>query len=242
VPSASPLVVAAATLALVALTGCATTQQQSARAKLAATRLLAGRTPLLVRTPDPAIRVGRVELVRKGAAAAVVVELHNASAAPLTDLPISVGLVTRGRHRTYLNRRGGLGYFQNHVAAIAAGADATWVFTTRRLRHASGRPFATVGAPARPAISSARSLPRILASAASKLGAAVRVRVRNAAGIPQYGLPVYVLARRGKRYVAAGRATLGHLGSHGSAGVTLRLIGSTRGAALTVQTEPTMFD
>jgi hypothetical protein len=137
-------------LVLVLLAGCDTTQQQSARAKLTATRLLAGRDPLLVRTPDPAIRVGRVEIVRHGAAAAVIVELRNTSAAPLTDLPISVGLASDPRHRRYLNRRGGLGYFENHVAAVPAGGSTTWVFTTHRLTRASGRPFAVVGAPARP--------------------------------------------------------------------------------------------
>ncbi|MCW2967937.1 MAG: hypothetical protein JWM71_1709 [Solirubrobacteraceae bacterium] len=240
--SASPLIAAVAVLALMALAGCDTTQRQSARAKLAATRLLTGRKPLLVRTQDPAIRVGRVELVHHDGAAAMVVELHNGSSAPLTDLPISVGLETGAKRRTYLNRRGGLGYFENHVAAIAAGGDATWVFTTRRLKRASGRPFAVVGAPARPPISTAGSLPEIIAAAASPLGPSVRVRLRNAASVPQYGLQVYALARRGTRYVAAGRLTVGHLGSHAAAGVKLRLIGSTRGASLTVQAQPTIFD
>jgi hypothetical protein len=233
----------AAVLVLVLLAGCDTTQQQSARAKLTATRLLAGRDPLLVRTPDPAIRVGRVEIVRHGAAAAVIVELRNTSAAPLTDLPISVGLESDRRHRRYLNRRGGLGYFENHVAAVPAGGSTTWVFTTHRLTRASGRPFAVVGAPARPPISSAAgTLPDIVATATSPAGPRVGVRLRNAAGVPQYGMQVYALARRGSRYVAAGRVTVAHLGSHAGARVKVRLIGSTRGAAVTVLAQPTIFD
>lgn len=235
--------IAALLVLVLALAGCDTTQQQSARAKLTATRLLAGRDPLLVRTPDPAIRVGRVELVRHAGAAAVVVELHNTSAAPLTDLPISVGLATDRRHRRYLNRRGGLGYFENHVAAIPARGETTWVFTTHRLAGASGRPFAVVGAPARPPISSASGrLPDIAATATSPAGPRVGVRLLNGAGVPQYGLPVYVLARRGSRYVAAGRVTVAHLGSHAGAAVKVRLIGTTRGAALTVLAQPTIFD
>jgi hypothetical protein len=242
VRSVRPLIlVGGAGLALLALAGCDSTQRQSARAKLSATRLLTARRPLRVTRADSAVRVGRVELVHRQGGAAIVVELRNRTTAPLTDLPISVGLESR-HGRVYLNGRGGMSYFESHVAAVAAGAATTWVFTAPHLAHPAGRPFAVVGAPVHPPISSSGGLPRISATSVSKLGPTVRVAVHNDAGFPQYGLQVYAFARRGARYVAAGRRTVEHLGSNGSATVSLRLIGSTHGAALSVEAEPTIFE
>ena len=65
--------------------------------------------------------------------------------------------------------------------------------------------------------------------------------VRNASDVPQYGLPVYAVVRRGGRYVAAGAATVDDLGSRGSARVALSLIGDRRGGAITYEALPTIF-
>jgi hypothetical protein len=229
-------------LALVPLSGCVTTQQRNERAKLSATRLLASRQPLLVTRRSPDVRVGDITLLRGSSGTAVVVELSNSAAATLTDLPISVGVVS-GRHRTYLNRRGGLEYFQSHVAAIGARARVNWVFTTSRRVPRGGQAFARVGASTTPPISQATRLPGIFASPlpGSLTRRAVRVRVHNPSQIPQYGLPVYALARRGARYVAAGRATVTHLGNTTAATVELKLIGSARGASLQSEALPTIF-
>lgn len=227
--------------ALPLLAGCATTQDRNARAKLAATRLLAARKPVQVTAPNPDVAVGKVALVHHKGAVAIVVELRNTSAAPLTDLPIVVGLRRGGRERP-LNTRGGLSYFQSHVAAIGPKASTTWVFTSRGVKDLSGRPYAVVGLPASPPISRATSLPALTTRAASGLGPVVRVRVRNSTSVPQYALPVYALARRGSRYTAAGRAVLGHLGTDSSKELRVKLIGSTGGAQLTVQSQPSMFD
>src|SRR5213596_2151601 len=98
-----------------------------------------------------------------------------------SDRSLSDLPITVGVGRKPLNARGGLNFFQ-----------------TRR-RIPSGRPFAVVGNAAR----SPGALPRITARPAAK-GALVS----NATDVPQYGLPVYALVRRGGRYVAAGRTTL----------------------------------
>jgi hypothetical protein len=229
-------------LALLPLSGCVTTQQRNERAKLSATRLLASRQPLLVTNRSRDVRVRNVTLLRGSGGTAVVVALSNGSATSLTDLPISVGVVSRN-HRIYLNRRGGLEYFQNHVAAIGARARVSWVFTSSRRLPRGARPFARVGAPAPPAVSHATGLPGIVASPlpGTFTGRGVRVSLRNSSQIPQYGLPVYALARRGSRYVAAGRATVTHLGTKAATTVELKLIGSARGASLQSEALPTIF-
>jgi hypothetical protein len=244
VRSARPLCAAGAAVVLVGASGCVTTQQRNTRAKLRATRLLAGRGPLIVTRPSLDVRVDGVAVLRGAGGTAIVVRLTNVSGGTLTDLPISVGVVARGR-RTYLNRRAGLEYFQRHVAAIRGRGRVTWVFTTRRPVGARGRPFALVGAPAVPPVSHAGTLPGLVASALATPAATrpglVRVRVRNPTQVPQYGLVVYALARSGGRYVAAGRATLAELGTNSAATVELKLVGSPRREPLELEVLPTIF-
>ena len=221
--SASPILLA---LAALVLAGCVTTQQTNERYKLRADRTLAGRKPLRVSTPGTDAGVSRVTVLRGERGGAVVVELRNRTDRALSDLPITVGT-----GRTPLNARGGLNFFQTHVASIAPSGTVAWVFTTRH-RIPSGRPFAVVGNAAR----SPAALPALTAKAAPK-GAVVR----NATDVPQYGLPVYALARRGGRYVAAGRTTLQELGTGSSVTVPLRLIGARHGAPLELEALPTIF-
>jgi hypothetical protein len=223
VRSASPILLA---LAALVLTGCVTTQQTNERYKLRADRTLAGRKPLRVTAPGTDASVSRVTVLRAAHGGAVVVELRNRTARALSDLPITVGI-----GRSPLNARGGLGFFQTHVASIAPSGTVAWVFTTRR-RIPAGPPFALVGNAAR----SPSMLPAITAKPAAK-GALVS----NGTDVPQYGLPVYALARRGGRYVAAGRTTLQELGTGSSVTVPLRLIGARHGAPLELEALPTIF-
>jgi hypothetical protein len=223
VRSASPILLA---LAALALTGCVTTQQTNQRYKLRADRTLAGRKPLRVTAPGTDAGVGRVTVLRSAHGGAVVVELRNRTGRALSDLPVTVGV-----GRTPLNARGGLNFFQTHVASIAPSGTVAWVFTTRR-QIPGGRPFALVGNAAR----SPAALPAITAKPAAK-GALVS----NSTDVPQYGLPVYALARRGGRYVAAGRTTLQELGTGSSVTVPLRLIGARHGAPLELEALPTIF-
>jgi hypothetical protein len=237
-PSGRTAALALAVLAPAALAGCVSTQRLDERAQLRATRLLASRAPILVTRAAPQVRVGPVAVLRAGGATALVVTLRNVSAQALTDLPISVGYARSGR-RVYLNRRAGLDYFQTHVAAIAARGTARWVLTTRRRVPRAARPFAVVGAPA--AVARSVALPALVATAARRWRGGLAVRVRNASDVPQYPLPLYAFAVRAGRYVAAGRASLGHLGTRATATVRLRLVGAARGAAVSVEALPTIF-
>jgi hypothetical protein len=221
-------------LVVLPLAGCTTTQDVNQRYRLRASRTLASRQPLLVRRATPDVVVRGVWLVR-GHGTAVIAELANRTARTLTDLPVSVGLRRAGGRRVYLNRRGGLDYFQTHVAALAPHATLRWVFTTAG-RAAHGRPFATVGA----ARGRAAALPRLTASTAGT-GGALRVRVHNGSSVPQYGLPVYALARRDGRWVAAGRTTVDELDGGAARTLGLRLTGDARRATLRLEALPTIF-
>jgi hypothetical protein len=237
---------AALGLASVALTlsGCVTTQQVAARARLVDARIRASQEPLRLTRRNPDVSVTKLSLVRGSAGTAVAVLLRDTSAHPLTDLPIAVGVRTRAGRKLYLNRAANIDYFDSHVVALAPGRVVTWVFTSPRRLDVSGRPFAEVGVSplAQPL---ARALPRIevtLQGAGSRPGErTLRLSVANRSGIPQYQLPVYALGLRGGQEVSAGRATVAHLGTDGTATLQLTLLGSIRGATVSLSALPTIF-
>jgi hypothetical protein len=234
---ASARAAAGATLIATALTGCVTTQQKNARTLLLNARTLASQAPLRVTRANPSVHVAGIAVV---GGAALVVRLHNGSDRPASDLPIEVGVVTGSGRRTTLNRAAGIGYYQAHVPSIAAGATTSWVLTRGTPK---GRPFAIVGVSTRPAGTTARALPRIetVQSGAPKRNT-VRANVSNHSGIPQYGLQIYGVATRDKRYVAAARAVIGELDGGGKAAVKLRFVGDLAGAAIRLYALPTIFD
>jgi hypothetical protein len=206
---------------LVALAGCATTQQRNARVKLQAERELAARNPLRVGRLNPQVDVRGVALVRGHGESAVIVQLASRSATPLTDVPIAVGVRTAHGRPVQLNGAPRLGWFSTHVAAIAPHSETSWVFTTRRALPSGVRPFARVGVPGNGPHSDVAKLPRLDVTA---LGGG-RVRVRNASGVPQLDLPVYAVARAGGRPVAAGRTSLAQLGGDHETTVRVPLVG-----------------
>ena len=250
-------------LALGGFAGCDSTQDKNERAKLRATRVLEGRKAQVLGGANPDVRVERVSLVRGKRTSAIVVDLRSSARTPLTDLPVRVGVRTRGGRREALNAGKNQGWFQTHVPAIEAGGTTTWVFTHRTHGLPAGRPFARVGTARAPAISSADSLPRIeavpiaaerrRAAVETKRGRgakrrakgggvrAVRVDVENASGVPQYGLQVYALVTRRGRYVAAGKAEIEHLGTRKQTTARIPLVGSTSRGIARAHALPVMF-
>jgi hypothetical protein len=228
----------------VGLSGCVTTQRKSARAALVAERTLASRKPVKVASQNPSVRVTGITAVRaSNGSGALIVRLRNVGAKPLNDLPISVGTLAR-RGRTYLNwrRHGALDYFETHVAAIGAHATTTWVFLDRRLPTSTGHLFALVGRASSPASTTVATMPAIAVTDVGAHGSKLRLSVVNRSQIPQYGFPVYALAIRHGRLVAAGRATVAHLGTLGHTTLDLRMLGDASGAAVRGYALPTIFE
>ena len=227
--------------AAVLLSGCVTTQDVAARARLVDARIRAGQVQLRIGKPSRDVRVTGLSLLRAGNGTAIVAELRDASARALTDLPVLVGVRTRAGRALYLNRAANTDYFDNHVAAIAPGRLVTWVFTSHRRLAAAGRPFAEVGASElpEPTVSAFPALE--VTSAIPSAGPTFDVSVVNRSGIPQYGLPVYAVASRAGHVTAAGRATVAQLQAHGAKRVRLRLLGRVAGATVHLTVLPTIF-
>jgi hypothetical protein len=232
-------------LALTVLTGCDSTQQQAARARLKAERFIASATPMRVRRRSTAVRVVAVKLVRGAAGSAITVRLRNVTTRPLNDLPISVGILdSRGRD-TYLNAAPNTFYFENHLASIGARREETWVFTSTRKLPAGARPFAAVGPRSTVPATTVQTLPQIDVTTASPTSAngarRLLVKVTNASAVPQYQLQIYAFGLERGRYVAAGGTTLPHLGTETSETLSLSLIGTRRPTSIELEALPTMF-
>ncbi len=98
--------------------------------------------------------VARVALVAGGGRTAFIVQVHNPGGRPVSDLPISVGVLVPNKAPLYLNLRSQLeySYFDSHLPLVTAGGTLTWVYTTDRHLPAHAKPFALVGGQASPAV------------------------------------------------------------------------------------------
>lgn len=233
-----PLCAASLLLGVVVLSGCATTQDADKRASITADRTLASREPLRLRGTDRDVEVVRTSVIHGKDGSAIVVVLRNRGDSPVNDLPIEVG--PEGGQP--LNVRPNVPYFQSHAPAIAPGREVTWVYVTKD-RIGSSRAFARVGAPAPKPVTTAGQVSELeVGDSPGQGGSSVQAEVTNDTGIPQYNLDVYAVARKGHRYVAAGRANLEHLGVSKSAHLSLSLIGNATGTQVQVFAPQTLFE
>ena len=225
------------------MAGCSTTQQEAARLQLNdarirasqdSTRVAAGARMSAIVTP------GAITLLRTAAGTAFVVLVHNSGREPVSDLPVSAGYRDRGRV-VYLNAAAGADYFETHLPPIGAHRSIAWVYRTERSLPASARPFVRIGARRAADPGELATPPAIGASALRLSGDRLTVALRNRTAIPQYQLPVYATARRRGRYVAAGAATVAHLGSGAAQTLHVTLVGTVGSARLVIEAPPTIF-
>lgn len=225
-----------------ALAACNTTQQTAARLKVRSKRLLADRRPIEVTGEAHGVKVLRASLLRGAAGTAVAVDLRNSGPKPINDLPLEVGLERGGRF-VPLNHKPS-SYFQAHAPALAPGEVGTWVFTTTE-RVGQGAAVARVGPASKPPTRAAE-VPKLeverVSASPSRRGGSLTAVIHNPTGLPQYEVAVYAWARRGGRYVAAGRASLDEVNVGESARVRMKLIGDPGNSRVHVFAPATIFE
>jgi len=223
------------------LAGCVTTQEKNSWLLLRNARTLASQSAVHVRSTNPLVRVRGIEIVRNRRSVALVVSLANLGSQPLTDLPISVGVVAQRAAPVYLNGRANIDYYDTHVPAIAAHATTSWVLPGIRTVP-GGRLFARVGVARDPSSTTVAALPRIGAAQLTGTSAdQLRIRLSNESSLPQYTVQVYAVAIRHGIDVGAGRAAVGELNGSAQATVGLALAGHSDGAQLELYAPPTIF-
>jgi hypothetical protein len=218
--------------------------QTAARLQLNSARVRASQLPSRVARDDasPTAKVQRLEVVTAAGRVAYVVTVRNTGGHAVSDLPISVGYTTAHHVPVYLNAQDTLTYFQAHLPAIPAGGTITWVYPSAALPSGAA-PFAAIGADPEPATGRVTS-PSIMVSVTRRSpgGERLAVRIHNLSGIPQYQLPVYAVAERAGRLVAAGTTSVATLDGGSEQTVQLPLLGDASGAQVTIEAPPTIFN
>jgi hypothetical protein len=226
-------------LGALALTGCETTAEKSARLERAAKAVAAHRQAaakaLTVTTPSRFVKVLGAELVhgtQRGANSAVVVEVRNDSSRPLRTVPIAVTVTDSAGHATYQNNEPGLETALVAIPAIGPHSTLTWV-DDQASAGSGTRALARVGEAATPIggplpATSVKGLHSSEASGSPE----VEGNVHNGSGVALHNLVVFVTATRGGRPVGAARAIVSELAANSSHGFATALVGSSRGAQL----------
>jgi hypothetical protein len=223
-----------------ALGGCETTAEKSARLERAAKHhALSAERGLTITKASPFVKVTATQVLHSGEQTAAIVTLRNVSRHALRDAPIAITVRDAHHGELFKNDAPGLETALTSVALLPAGAATTWVDDQVQ---ASGTP-ASVTALVGEAPRAPSAIPRLriagvhtIEDPASGPGAAGTVD--NESTVAQHGLAVYALARRGGRIVAAGRAVLPEVPAHGTGAFEVFFVGDPKGAQLQISAPP----
>ncbi len=235
--------VALLAMALVALaSGCESTQDRSARLEKTGAKQIGQEKGVVVSHQGADVKVLATAAIGSPDGAAAVVRMRNVGSRALVRLPISVN-VKGGRGRSlYRNDQAGLERSLVSAPLVRPGQTLWWV---NDQVTADGRPrsvSATVGE-GRPAGGSPPDVvvTKVRLSVDPVSGVEAKGFVRNRSAIPQRLMPIFAVALKGGRVVAAGRAIVERLRSRASARFSVFFIGDPRGARLEVAASPTVL-
>jgi hypothetical protein len=222
-------------LAVLALCGCETTQELSAKIgrRLGHQRAAPGTTSTGAR--NRAVRVDATALI-PGNPAAVAVRLTNSSATAQTAIPVSLDVLDAKGASVYRNDVKGIEPSLQSLALLPPHASA-W-FVDDQVLSSGPAPSAVrveVGAAtAPPRTAAAVTTSRVRASTGFP-GPHVNATLRNGSSKALRNVTVYAVTVKGGRPVGAGRALVASLAASGSATVTIPIVGSVSATiALTI--------
>ncbi len=238
---------AALALVALALTGCQTSAEKSAKlektakleAALAKRRRTVAERGLSVTRQSTNVKVSATAVVHNSEGTAAIVTLRNLSDVAQRDVPIEITVRDAAGHTIYTNDAPGLASALVSVALLPAHATASWIDDQVQAAGVAASVTAKVGAgePVPGAI------PRLRVEGAhltndEASGPELEGIVVNRSSVGQRELVVYALARRDGRTVAAGRAVI----PQAEAGTSMRFqvffIGSPQGAQLEISAPP----
>ncbi len=227
-------------VAAVGVSGCESTQSKSARLR-AASKSRRAETGLKVTRPAPGVKVTSTQLLTDPNGTALVVELRNTTKRTLAGVPLAVNLADRSGTSVYRNDTPGLERSLVSAALLPARASTLWV---NDQVTASGKPAKATARPGAGGKVVRAAAPRLTISALKAetdptSGVAATGTVTNHSKVDQRDLVVNVVARRGGRVTAAGRAVVRRLKAGGHTRFQAFLIGTAKGARLSASAPPT---
>jgi hypothetical protein len=228
----------------IALCGCETTAETSARLEREAKRhaVASGGSArgLSIKRASTKLKVVRAALLHSGERAAAVVTLRNVSGEPLRAAPIAVTAKDVRGGAVYTNSAPGLAPSLVSVPFVPARGELTWI--NDQVTGAAGATAvsATVGEGSRaPGRAPALRLRETRLAEDPANGVGEEGTLANQSQAAQRELVIYAVARRGQRIVAAGRAVLPEVAAGASVPFQIFFVGDPRGAHVELTVPPT---
>jgi hypothetical protein len=228
---------AALLLAALALTGCETTAEKSAKLEREAKRSGASagqgsaQVPSITR-PSAYVKVLGAALVHGSEGAAAAVTLRNDSPRTFAAVPIAITLKDAHGHTVFQNNAAGSEAALVSVPSIGAHSELTWVDDQLPAKSEA----ASVGASVGEGTAVSGTAPAVSVSGVhtseEASGAGATGTLANHSATAQLHLVVFVIARRGASVLAAGRAVLPELRAGASQTFHAFFIGNPQGAQL----------
>ncbi len=222
-------------LAAVALTGCETTQEKSAKlekvAKQEAKHRALAHRGLTITHESTKVKVLATAVLDTAEATAAIVTVRNLSSTALSHVPIQITVRSSGGAPAYTNNVPGLATPLVSVPLVPAHGVVTWV---NDQVPAGGNPKSVSarlgeGEPATGAVPRL-SVEGTSVSSGSGSEAQAEGSVVNHSSTEQHEVAVYAIARRAGRIVAAGSAVLPQAPAGASTHFQLYFTGDPRGA------------
>jgi hypothetical protein len=233
---------AALVLAAVALTGCETTQEESAKLEKTAKHFTLAHRGLSIAHASTQAQVLGASVVRSSEGDAVAVTVRNSTSHTLRSVPIAITVKGADGQTVYENNAPGLEAALTQISTLPAHGSVTWVDDQVPQSGAPASVSAVVGET--PVASGSEPEPRVevggLRLSEASSGEAVGT-VRNRSNVTQQHLVVYVLARRAGRIVAAGRAVLSEVAAGASVPFQAFLVGAAAGTQLEASAPASTF-
>lgn len=229
---------AASALAALALMGCETNAQRSAKLEKAAlAQRLAhpqiSQKGVVVAAENAKVKIIETAVLHDENGVAAVAVVRNESSKLLHDAPIAITVNDAKGAKLYQNDSPGLDSTLVSVPVLRPHKETVWIDDQIQTAGVPAKASARVGeAPATTA-----TLPRLSVSGVHTFedpsnGVGVEGTVSNSSKVAQQELVVYVVGRRGGRIVAAGRAVLAEVAAGQGTAFQVFCIGNPRGAKL----------
>ncbi len=226
--------------------GCESSQTKSARLeRLGAKAAKTSRVSAGAANPD--VKVTGTQVLHSAGATAAVVGLRNTGPAAQAAVPVQIQVKDAHGKALYKNDLEGLQVALQHMAYLGKGEKAFWVHDQvvgadrgRSVTVAVGKPSARAPATRAPRI-------KLVGAHLTRdsTGRFLTGRVRNASKVTQRNMPIYAVAKRGRRIVAAGRAIIEKLDPDPQPKPTvfrIFFVGNLTGARIEAHAYPTVLE
>jgi hypothetical protein len=231
---------AALLLVALALGGCESTQEESAKLEKTAKHFALSQRGLTIAHASTQAQVLSAAVVRDSEGAAAAVTVRNSSSHTLSAVPIAITVKGAHGQTLYQNNAPGLEAGLTQVSSLPAHGSVTWVDDQLPRLDEPASVSALVGEA--PAASGPQPQVEVAGEHLAEASTGeVAGTVHNRSTVTQQHLVVYVVARRGGTIVAAGRALLAEAAAGASVPFQAFLVGAPAGARLEASAPASTF-